>query len=151
MESIAVSLPKPQSSQAVSGARAPRYAGRTLSGIAIAFLGFDAAVKVLLVPQVVEASAKLGFSASTVFNLGVILLASVLLYAYPRTSVLGAVLLTGYLGGAIATHVKLGDPLFSHVLFPLYVALFVWGGLFLRDGRLRALFPVKREIRVHRT
>jgi hypothetical protein len=76
-----------------------------------------------------------------VFPIGVILLSCVVAYVIPSTSVLGAVLLTGYLGGAVATHVRVGNPLFSHTLFPIYVALFVWGGLFLRDARLRALFP----------
>lgn len=143
MESIAAPLPHSQSSRPFLGARAIRNIGRTLSGLAIAFLGVDAAAKILLVPEVVRASGELGFSPGTVFTLGVVSLASVVIYAYPLTSVLGAVLLTGYLGGAIAAHVRLGDPLFTHVLFPGYVALFVWGGLFLRDRRLRALFPLK--------
>ena len=140
MATAAASLPSLQPSRAFVGSRASRIVGRVLSGLAIAFLALDAVAKVVLVPQVVEASAALGFPATTVFTLGVVLLASTLLYAYPRTSILGAVLLTGYLGGAIATHVRLGDPLFTHVLFPAYLGLFVWGGVYLRDARVRAFF-----------
>jgi hypothetical protein len=80
-----------------------------------------------------------------VFSLGVTLLACVVAYILPRTSVLGALLLTGYLGGAVATHVRVGNPLFSHVLFPTYVAALLWGGLLLRDARLRALLPLRRD------
>jgi hypothetical protein len=79
-----------------------------------------------------------------VFGLGVILLSCVVAYAIPRTSVLGALLLTGYLGGAVATHVRVANPLFSHVLFPTYIAALLWGGLILRDARLRALLPIRR-------
>jgi DoxX-like protein len=77
-------------------------------------------------------------------NLGVILLACVVLYAIPQTSILGAILLTGYLGGAVATHVRVGNPLFSHTLFPIYVTVLAWGGIFLREDRLRALVPLRR-------
>jgi hypothetical protein len=90
---------------------------------------------------VVAGNTALGYPARTVFPIGVILLLCVMTYVIPSTSVLGAVLLTGYLGGAVATHVRVENPLFSHTLFPIYVALFAWGGLFLRDARLRALFP----------
>lgn len=117
------------------------WTGRVLSGLAIAFLCFDAVIKLIRLQPVVEGTAQLGYSTSTILPLGLTLLACVVLYAIPRSSVLGAVLLTGYLGGAIATHVRVGDPLFSHVLFPVYVALLVWGGLFLRQDRVRALAP----------
>ncbi|HVR17126.1 MAG TPA: DoxX family protein, partial [Candidatus Limnocylindrales bacterium] len=76
--------------------------------------------------------------------LGIVLLTCTVLYMIPRTAILGAILLTGYLGGAIATHVRVGSPLFSHTLFPVYVALLIWGGLYLRDDRLRALIPLRR-------
>jgi hypothetical protein len=96
-------------------------------------------VKLLQLAPAVEGTAKLGFPPDSVFIIGLLELACVVLYAYRRTSMLGAVLLTGYLGGALATHFRLGDPLFTHVLFPTYVASFAWGGLYLRDARLRGL------------
>lgn len=116
------------------------WSGRVLSGLAVAFLTFDALMHLVQPPFVVEANLKLGFSTSVVFTLGLIQLASLAAYLLPRTAVLGAVVWTGYLGGAVATHVRLGDPLFSHVLAPVYVAALLWGGLWLRDARLRALF-----------
>lgn len=125
--------------------RANRYVGRALSILAVLFLALDAVGKLLRLAPVVEGGAALGFSADATFALGVILAASVLVYVVPRSAVLGAVLLTGYLGGAVATHLRLGNPLYSHTLFPVYVGLFVWAGLFLRDPRLRGLFPVRRN------
>ena len=122
-----------------SGTSGAVWTGRVLSGLAIAFLAFDGLCKVVQAPFVMEASAKMGFPLGAIFWLGVILTASVVLYSIPRTAPLGAVLLTGYLGGAVATHVKLGDPLFSHTLFPVYFGILVWLGLFLRDARVRAL------------
>jgi hypothetical protein len=95
-------------------------------------------MKLLQVAPVLKASAQLGYSAHAVFGIGVVLAACVALYAIPRTALFGALLLTGYLGGAIATHVRAGDPLFTHVLFPTYVATVAWAGLVLRNGRLRA-------------
>ena len=121
--------------------RGALWTGRGLSALAVLFLVFDSIAKLLEAAPVVAASTQLGYPASTVFPIGVILLLCVVAYVIPPTAVLGAVLLTGYLGGAVATHVRVGNPLFSHALFPLYVALFVWGGLFLREARLRALFP----------
>jgi hypothetical protein len=115
------------------------WAGRILAGIAAAFLVLDGAMKAMRAPMVLEGTAQLGYPTTVVFGLGVVLLASTLLYVVPRTSVLGAILLTGYLGGAIATHVRVGNPLFSHVLFPVYLGAIVWTALFLRDRRLRAL------------
>ena len=115
------------------------WAGRILSGIAIAFLLFDAAGKLMKVAPVVEGSAKLGFPESAVLPIGVLLLTGVVLYAIPRTSVFGAVYLAAYLGGAVASQFRLGNPLATHVLFPVYVAAFVWGGLVLRTPRLLAL------------
>lgn len=112
------------------------WAGRILSGIAIAFLLFDAAGKLARVAPVVEGTTQLGYPASSVVPIGVLLLIGVVLYAIPQTSVLGAIYLAAYLGGAVATHVRLGNPLATHVLFPVYVAAFVWGGLALRNPRL---------------
>jgi hypothetical protein len=114
------------------------WTGRVLSTIIALLLGFDATMKLLEIAPVMKASEQLGYSAHAVFGIGAVLAACVALYAIPRTALLGALLLTGYLGGAIATHVRAGDPLFTHVLFPVYVASVVWAGLVLRDARLRA-------------
>jgi hypothetical protein len=94
---------------------------------------------------VAQASRQLGWRPDTARMLGVILLASTALYAYPRTAILGAILLTGYLGGAVAAHLRLDDPLFTHTLFGVYVGVLVWGGLWLRDPVLRAVFPLRQE------
>lgn len=115
------------------------WTGRVLSTIISLLLGFDATVKLLRIAPVMKASEQLGYSAHAVFGIGVVLAVCVALYVIPRSSILGALLLTGYLGGAIATHVRAGDPLFTHVLFPIYVAAIVWAGLLLRDSRLRTL------------
>lgn len=122
------------------GTRGAARAGRGLSAVAVLFLLFDAVGKLLEVPPVVAGTTALGYPAATVFTIGVIELLCVVAYVIPSVSVLGAVLLTGYLGGAIATHLRVQNPLFTHTLFPVYVALFVWGGLFLRDAGLRAFF-----------
>jgi hypothetical protein len=117
------------------------WTGRVFSGLAVAFLIFDSVGKLLEVQPVIDGAKQLGYPPEIVFSLGVTLLSCVLTYLFPRTSVLGAVLLTGYLGGAVATHVRVGNPLFTHVLFPTYVAALLWGGLMLRDARLRAFLP----------
>jgi DoxX-like protein len=115
-----------------------------ISGLAIAFLLMDATMKLLALPVVLEASAPLGFpGADMARGLGTVLLICTLLYAAPRTAVLGAILLTGYLGGAVATHVRVASPLFTHILFGVYLGVMLWGGLYLRDTRLRALFPLR--------
>lgn len=119
------------------------WAGRILSGFAVLLLLFDAAIKVLKLPVAVQGTTQLGYPESVVFGLGIVQLACLIAYLVPRTSVLGAVLWTGYLGGAVATHVRIGNPLFSHMLFPVYVAVFLWAGLWLRDQRLRSIFPVR--------
>jgi hypothetical protein len=119
------------------------WTGRILSGVAVAFLLFDALLKFMKLAPVTEAFTRLGFPTSLVLSIGIVLLAGTFVYVIPRTSVLGAILLTGYLGGAVATHVRVGDPLFSHVLFPVYLGLLLWGGLFLREERLRALIPLR--------
>jgi hypothetical protein len=118
--------------------------GRIVSGIAVLFLLFDGVGKLLQVQPVIDGTLQLGYPRDIVFSLGVILLICLLAYVVPRTSVLGALLLTGYLGGAVATHARLEHPLVSHTLFPIYVGLFIWGGLVLRDERLRAFLPVRR-------
>lgn len=120
--------------------RSPRT-GWALSGLAIAFLAADAAGKLLVPELMIANSPPLGLPADPAFYrlLGGILGVCTILYAVPRTAVLGAILLTGYLGGAVCTHLRVGDPLFSHTLFGVYVGVVVWGGLFLRDLRVRAL------------
>jgi len=120
------------------------WAGRILSGLVALLLVMDAVMKLVRPAPVVEATARLGYPESVIFGLGIVLLVCVVLYVIPQTSIFGAILLTGYLGGAVATHVRVGDPLFSHALFPVYVAALVWGGLFLREPRLRALIPLRR-------
>jgi hypothetical protein len=126
-------------SQVVPISKKALWAGRILSGLPIVFLLVDALMKLMKARVAVDGSIELGYPESVVFGIGVLLLICTLLYAIPQTSFLGAILLTGYLGGAIATHVRVGNPLFSHVLFPVYVAAMIWGGLYLRDSRLRAL------------
>jgi hypothetical protein len=123
----------------VESVSASVWAGRVLSGLAIAFLLFDAAGKLFRVEPVVKGSLELGYPESTIVPIGVLLLVGVALYAIPRTSVLGAVYLAAYLGGAVATHVRVGSPLATHVLFPVYVATFLWAGLALRNPKLVAL------------
>ena len=112
------------------------WTGRVLSGIAVLFLAMDGAMKLLRPRVVVEGTERVGYAAGVILPLGIVLLACLAVYLIPRTRVLGAILLTGYLGGAVATHVRIGDPLFSHVLFPVYVAALLWAGLCLRDARL---------------
>jgi hypothetical protein len=119
--------------------RKARITGRILSGIAVLFLLFDAIGKLLRPTAVIEGTTQLGWPASVILPLGIIQVICLIAYLIPRTSVLGAVLWTGYLGGAIATHLRIGNPLFSHILFPTYVAALLWIGLWLRDRRTRAL------------
>jgi hypothetical protein len=117
------------------------WAGRILTGLVVLFLLVDGVMKVMRASVAVEGTIQLGYPDNTVFGIGVLLLVCTLLYVIPQTAILGAVLLTGYLGGAIATQVRVSNPLFSHVLFPVYVGVMVWGGLYLRDQRLRAFIP----------
>jgi hypothetical protein len=124
-----------------AGSRRALWTGRVLSGLAVAFLVFDSAGKLLEAQPFIDGTKQLGYSPDIVFSLGVTLLSCVVAYVVPPTSVLGAVLLTGYLGGAVATHVRVGSPLFTHILFPTYVAALLWSGLMLRDARLRAFLP----------
>jgi hypothetical protein len=128
---------------AVRGSRKLRWTGRVMSGLATLLLTFDALGKVFQAEAVMKASTEMGFPANSIFPLGLVLLGCVVLYAIPRTAALGAILLTGWLGGAIAIHVHAGNPLFSHTLFPIYVAVVVWGGLYLRSGRVRAFFSMR--------
>lgn len=122
------------------------WIGWVMSGLVIAFLLMDATMKLLALPIVLETSGPLGFAgAEMARTLGALLLVCTLLYAMPQTAVLGAILTTGYLGGAVATHVRVGSPLFTHDLFGVYLGLLLWGGLCLRDARVRALLPLRRS------
>jgi hypothetical protein len=116
---------------------ATRWAGRVLSGLPVAFLIFDAAIKFVHPAFVTEASERMGWPDHHTTVLGVVLSTAIALYVIPRTAVLGAVLLTGYLGGAVAVHLRIDDPLLSHTLFPIYFGIMLWGGLYLRDSRVR--------------
>jgi DoxX-like protein len=123
-----------------------RVTGRILSGLVIVFLLFDGAIKLVPWPVVTETMDRMGYGSSETLarSLGIITIVCTLLYSVPPTSILGAILLTGYLGGAIASHVRIGSPLFTHILFGFYLGLMLWGGLYLRDGNLRALIPFRR-------
>ena len=127
----------------VSARKGQLWAGRIMSGLGVAFLLMDGVMKLFKPAVVREAFARLGYPESEIIGVGVLLLMCTGLYLIPRASILGALLLTGYLGGAVATHVRVGDPLLSHVLFPTYIAALLWVGLYLREPRLRALVPLK--------
>ena len=130
--------------QIAPASRTSLWAGRILTAIPVLFLLFDGIGKVLKIAPVMEACAQLEVPERVVPGLGVLLIAATLLYAIPPTSVLGAILLTGYLGGATWTHVRMGGPAFP-VVFPGLVGVLVWGGLYLREPRLRSLIPVRRD------
>lgn len=121
------------------------WAGRIVTAIPVLFLLFDAVIKFMQIAPVRESFAQLGYPERLAPAIGALALACLILYLIPRTSVLGAILLTAYLGGAVATHVRVGNPLVTHALFPTYVALLLWGGLWLRDDRLRALIPLRSQ------
>ena len=127
-----------------SASNAALWAGRIMSGLVIVFLLGDGAMKLVPLAIVVETSEQIGIPAHLARPLGILTLLCTALYAIPRTSVLGAILLTAYLGGAVATHVRIGSPLFTHILFGVYLGVLIWGGLYLRDERLRALIPFTR-------
>jgi len=120
------------------------WAGWTMSGVVVLFLLFDGASKLMLIAPVVEATTQIGYPVNLVRPIGIIGLVCAVLYAVPRTATLGAILLTGLLGGAIASKMRIEEPLFSHVLFGVYVGILAWGGLYLRDDRLRTLIPLRR-------
>ncbi|HEX8916611.1 MAG TPA: DoxX family protein [Humisphaera sp.] len=121
--------------------RAAAWGGRAMGALPVLFLLMDGGMKLAKPAVVVSGTKDLGYPESAIVPLGVVLLACTVLYAVPRTAVLGAILLTGYLGGAVSAHVRLSQPLFSHTLFPTYLGVLLWGGLLLRDRRLRALLP----------
>jgi hypothetical protein len=120
------------------------WTGCIMSALPALFLFVDGVGKLVKPAPVVAGTVELGYPESVLLGLGIVLLACTVLYVIPRTAILGAILLTGYLGGAVATHVRVGSPLFTHILVPVYVAVLLWGGLYLRDERLRALIPMRR-------
>ncbi|AGC42624.1 hypothetical protein MYSTI_01276 [Myxococcus stipitatus DSM 14675] len=126
----AVSTPKPWS----------LWGGRVLSTLVVAVLAFSAVMKLTQAPAILENAGRFGYTPALMFNIGLVEILCLVLYAVPQTAVLGAILVTGYLGGATATHVRIADPFIT----PVLVGVFAWGGLFLRDARLRALLPLRR-------
>jgi DoxX-like family len=126
-----------------SVSRGALWSGRVMSGLVIAFLLLDGTMKLIPLDVVITTSQQMAIPLDIIRTLGVLTLIGALLYAYPRTSVLGAIFLTGYLGGAIYAHFRLDDPLFTHTLFGVYLGLLIWGGLYLRDPRVRALIPFR--------
>lgn len=129
----------PSLAQATRPSQSQRITGIVLSALAVLFLTFDSVIKLLHIAPVVESFAKLGYPEHLALGIGLLELACLAVHLVPRTAVLGAVLLTGFLGGAIATHLRVEDPLFGYTLFPTYVAALLWGGLALRDPRVREL------------
>jgi hypothetical protein len=124
--------------------RKRNWAGAIVTGLPVLFLLFDSVIKLMQIQPVKDSFTQLGYPLSLAPIIGTIELVCLALYLLPRTSVLGAILLTGYLGGAVATHVRVGSPLLSHVLFPTYIGLLLWTGLYLRESRLRALVPLRQ-------
>ena len=125
--------------------KAARWTGYAMSGFVVVFLLFDGGIKLVPLEIVTQTSGEIGLPTDASFArlLGILTLIGVVLYAIPQTAMLGAILLTGYMGGAIATHLRIDSPLFSHTLFGVYLGLLIWGGLYLREPRLRALIPFR--------
>jgi hypothetical protein len=136
----ALIAPSTVSSPAAAPSKKRIITGRVLSGLALAFLAFDTVLHLLAPAPALEGAQTLGFSPSVIVPLGIVELVCWVLAVVPRTAVLGTLLWTGYLGGAIATHVRVGNPVFSHILFPVYIAALLWAGLALRDKRVERLF-----------
>jgi hypothetical protein len=126
-----------------TGSKGKLWTGRALTGLTVLFMLFDAVGKFVMPQQVVQAFARLGFPTALGVSIGVLLFVSTILYAIPRTAVLGAVLLTGYLGGAVAIQMRAGSSTFETV-FPVLFGVIAWAGIYLRDCKLRAVFPVRR-------
>jgi len=129
--------------QAVPASKGRLWTGRIISALVVLFLLFDGVTKVMRVRAVLDASAQLGYPVSTIVGIGITLLVCTAFYVIPQTSVLGAILLTAYLGGAVATQVRVGNPIFE-TLFPIIFGALLWAGIFLREGRLGALIPVRK-------
>jgi len=119
------------------------WSGGIISGLVTAFMIFDGVIHILRPAPVVQGFAQLGFPLRFAVPLGMVSLTCVALYVLPQTSILGAILLTGYLGGAVAIQLPTGNPFFGEVIFPVYIGVFVWGGIYLRDDRVRKLIPFR--------
>ncbi len=135
------------SSSQTAASKKMLWTGRIVSALVILLMLFDATIKVLRLPAAVAGAVQVGYPANVVLPIGIVLLVCVVLYAIPRTSILGAILLTGYLGGAVATNVRISSPLLSYGLLPAYIGVLAWGGLFLRDESLRQLIPLRSSDR----
>ena len=140
---MAASVETTQDFTATAVSKKGLWIGRILSGLAVLFLVFDGVTKVMKVPAVMQASAQMQYPLGLIPVIGIVLLVCTAVYAIPRTSILGAILLTGYLGGAVEAQLRVGNPLFAETLFPVYFSVLIWGGLFLRERRLRALLPFR--------
>ena len=129
----------PSDTQTAPVSKKMLWTGRIMNALVVLFLLMDGVMKLINPAPVVEGMNKLGYPLSLTSVIGIVLLVCVVVFAIPRTSILGAILLTGYLGGAISTHLRVGDPFFTHTIFPIYIAALIWGGLYLRDDRVSAL------------
>jgi DoxX-like family len=127
-----------------AGSKLMTRAGYVASALIVLFMLMDGVMKVLELQVSVEPTAALGYPETSVRGLGILLLLCTALYAWPRTAVLGAILLTAYLGGAVAAHFRVGSPPLGYTMFGVYLGLILWAGLFLRDPRVRALLPIRR-------
>lgn len=126
--------------------RVRQWTGRCMSALVVVFLLFDSAIKLADLPVVGDTLVELGYPRNLSQPLGVVTLLATLTYALPRTAALGAILLTGLLGGSIAAHLRVGSPILSHLLFGLYLGVMTWGGLYLRDARLVSLLPLRTDL-----
>lgn len=142
LEHTGLRLPGAESSVS----RAAVVTSRIIATVVALFLAVDTLTKVLRLPPAVQATTELGYPEAAVMGIGLVQLACLVLYLIPRSSVLGAILLTGYLGGAVASQVRAGNPFVTHTLFPAFMGLLLWAALYLRDGRLRALIPLARSL-----
>jgi hypothetical protein len=142
VEQTMETIPMPTTHASIS--KKQLWAGRILSGLPAAFMLFDGGMKLFKPAPVVKATLQLGYAESVIVGLGLVLLASTLLYLIPKTALLGAVLLTGYLGGAVASNIRAGQPVFN-MIFPMFFGVLLWGGLWLRDQRLRELLPLRQQ------
>jgi DoxX-like protein len=118
------------------------WVGRIVSALPVLLLVFSSSMKLLKPVQVVDEFTRLGYPENVIFGLGIVELACAVIYAIPQTAIFGAILLTGYLGGATATHLRAGDPTFNMIM-PVILGVLIWGGVFLRDARLRKLLPLR--------
>ena len=141
----AATNPDVSSRQGCGTSTASHLAGSVMSGLVIAFMLLDAGMKLVPLNIVIRTTAELGYPPSPELarGLGIVALVSTMLYAIPRTAMLGAILLSAYMGGTVAAHLRVGNPLFTHMLFGVYLAILAWSGLYLRDARIKALLPLR--------